>query len=381
MTAKQPFHDICDYLDWRGDLSFEASPLNEVDALIFCQLSYLHLDGLLTESFDSPLPLSLLAERFFAAPDFARRADLGLLIDPRTTELLQKAAASRRFGPVGLAGFVSKYDARKEEQFSALTFYYEKNAVFLAYRGTDDTLIGWKEDFNLAFMESLPAQKDALHYAEKACSAFRKAAVTLGGHSKGGNLAIYAAASLPQKMQKRLCAVYNFDGPGFSAAMLQSPPFTAIQSRVRSVFPQFSIIGMLFHHYEDFAVVPSRELLVMQHNPFSWQVKGAAFERRESLDSGSELFFASFNKWFESLSRPQREQFVETLFGVLLATNARTNSELSGDLLKNAGKILKAFAALDASIRDDALRIAGDFVKTITKESLNRKPPLPQRQN
>lgn len=377
MAVKKQKSDICDYLDWRGDLSFDASPLNEIDALIFCQLSYINFSGLAPSDFNSSIKLSDLAHLFFASSDFKSRSNLGMMIDPKTNVLLKKAGESVRFKDVLVTGFVSKYNSEKEEQFSAVTFLLSessllsKQRVFVAFRGTDDTLIGWKEDFNLAFMTKVPAQEDAFAYLNEAAKNFKKSELIVGGHSKGGNLAVYASAYLAEKEKKQVSLIYNFDGPGFSRSDLDSDDFFSIKTKVRSVFPQFSIIGMLFHHFDSYKIVLSDEKLVMQHNPFSWFVKGTSFESKSELDSGSEIFFTSFNKWFESLMEGQRQQFVETLFSVLMSTKAKTNSELSKDWLKNAGKIIKAFAELDSEIRDEAVHIAGDFVKTIAKESLN----------
>ena len=365
--------DICDYLDWRGDLTFEKSPLNEIDALIFCQLSYINFANLASQSLDSSIKLSELSKLFFSSSDFEQRSDLGMLIDPKSNELLKKAGESNRFKDVGVAGFVSEYNHEKEEQFSAVIFvldegsFLEKQKIFVAFRGTDDTIVGWKEDFNLAFLDEVPAQKDALAYLENAANVFKKAEILVGGHSKGGNLAIYASAHLNEKAKKNLVSVYNFDGPGFSQESLDSDDFFSVKQKISSVYPQFSIIGMLFHHYESCKIVLSSEKLVMQHNPFSWFVKGTEFETTEKFDSGSEIFFKSFNQWFEQISQNQREQFVETLFGLLESTNALTNTDLSKDWLKNSGKIIKSFANLDKEIRDDAVRLAGDFVKTVLK--------------
>ena len=377
MFEKKINSDICDYIDWRGDLNFEMSPLNDVDALIFAQLSYINFTGLAPVDFNSSIKLSELAKIFFGSSDFEKRSNLGMLIDPKSNELLKKAGDSVRFKDVKVAGFVSQYDSQKEEQFSAVTFVLnegsllDKQQVFVAFRGTDDTLVGWKEDFNLAFLEQVPAQQDACAYLEKVASEFKKAELFVGGHSKGGNLAIFAAAYLNEKFKKNLVRVYNFDGPGFSQTSLDSDEFFSIKNRIYSVYPQFSIIGMLFHHYDYCQIVLSNEKFIMQHNPFSWFVKGTSFETKEEVDSGSELFFNSFNKWFEKLLPNQREQFVETVFGLLDSTNAITNSDLNKEKLKNTGKIIKAFAKLDSEIRDEAMNLVGDFIKTIAKESVN----------
>ena len=378
MSNKKQKSDLCDYIDWRGDLSFADFPLNEVDALVFCQLSYMNFAELAPKNFDSSIKLCDLSKLFFGSVDFETRSDLGMLIDPKTNELLKKTGESERFKDVAVTGFVSEYNQEKEEQFSAVTFVLneggllEKQQIFVAFRGTDDTIVGWKEDFNLAFMEKVPAQADALAYLENAASSFKKAQITVGGHSKGGNLAIFAAAHLDEKSKKNLLAVYNFDGPGFSQNSLDSDEFFSIKQKIISVYPQFSIVGMLFHHYDSCKIVLSDEKLVMQHNPFSWFIKGTNFEIKDDLDTGSEIFFKSFNKWFEEIQPNQREQFVETLFGLLDSTNAITNSDLNKDKLKNTGKIIKAFATLDKEIRDDAVRLAGDFVKTVVQQAFGK---------
>ena len=371
MDTKKNKSDLCDYIDWRGDINFNVSPMNEVDALVFCQLSYMNFENLAPKSLDSSIKLSELSKLFFASSDLEKRIDLGMLIDPKSNLLLKKAGESLRFKDVAVTGFVSEYDSEKEEQFSAITFIINegsllgKQEIFVAFRGTDDTLVGWKEDFNLAFMSEVPAQKDALAYLENAASKFKKAEISVGGHSKGGNLAIYASAYLNEKSKKNLLAVYNFDGPGFSQNSLDSNEFFSIKQKIHSVFPQFSVVGMLFHHYDSCKIVLSDERVIMQHNPFSWFIKGTNFETKGELDAGSEIFFKSFNKWFEEIEPNQRKQFVETLFKLLESTNAVTNSDLSRDALKNTGKIIKAFANLDSEIRDEAMKLVGDFVKTV----------------
>lgn len=372
---KKTHSNICDYIDWRGDLTFAQSPLNEIDSLIFCQLSYMNFMNLAPNNFDSSIKLSELAKLFFASSDFKERSNLGILIDPKTNDLFKKASESIRFQDVEVTGFVSELDNKIEEQFSAVTFIFHslsklgKQQIFVAFRGTDDTIIGWKEDFNLAFLEKVPAQSDALAYLEKATATFKKAEFFVGGHSKGGNLSIFASAHLNKKSKKNLISIYNFDGPGFSQSSLDSDDFLSIKQKIRSVFPKFSIVGMLFHHFDPCKIVLSNKKFVMQHNPFSWFVKGISFECQDKLDSGSELFFNSFNKWFENLQSNQKEQFVETVFSLLDSTNASTNSDLSHEAFKNTGKIIKAFASLDTEIRDEAIKITGDFVKIVLKET------------
>lgn len=376
---KTVFQNLIDYVDWRGDLSFEASGFNCVDALVFCQLSYLHFDSIVPPGFDDFISLKDTAQKFKDSSDFDKRKDLGMMINPKTSELLFKCAESVRFGGVLLCGFIDNYSKSREEQFAAVTFCFDEGKcgllgkikkAFVAFRGTDDTLIGWKEDFNLAFMESVPAQNDAAIYLKTLINSksFHKYEFYAGGHSKGGNLAIYAGAKQDEKTKEKIINIFNFDGPGFSEKDLASADFCSVKQKIISVFPQMSLIGMLFHHYEGCKVVESSEKLVMQHDPFSWNVRGHNFVEKDALENGSEIFFKSFNKWFEKLEKSQRENFVETVFGLVESTEATTNTELSRNFLKNAGTILKAAVKLDSSIRDDALKIISQFLKITGSE-------------
>ena len=383
--------DFFDYLQWRGDLSFSNSPLCEVDALILCQLSYIKFNDIIPADFspEKIKTLSEYAEIYEKLPSRDYRKNLGVLINAETKSLLKSCAASKRFSSLKICGLTDNYDLNKEEQFCAMTFICsEEKFIFIAFRGTDDSIIGWKEDFNLAFMEKVPAQIDSCKYLRAVLEKpdFEDYKVFVGGHSKGGNLAIYSAAKIDsgifsqdanlhadaagaggatgvKRLQSRITKIYNFDGPGFSKKDLESDEFLQIKDRVVSVFPQTSMIGMLFNHFEKYEVVRSTEKLILQHDTFSWRVQAVNFSVLPKLDEESEIFFASFNLWFEKLTEEQRKEFVETLFSVLLASKAKSNSELAQNGLKSAARIIKAFALLESEKRDAYLRIIRDFIK------------------
>lgn len=379
MENKKKKSDITDYMKWRGDIPFSASPFNEIDALIFCQLSYADISRIAGSGFSGGKRLSEIAAAFETAPDADERRDLGVLLDPRTSDLLVDAGKSARFGGAVVRAFVDEYDEKRGEQFSAVTFSLDGEGTFVAFRGTDDTIVGWKEDFNLAFMESVPAQDSALRYLSRAM-AETEGTVRVGGHSKGGNLAIYSAAHLPEMEKARIAEIFNFDGPGFRESDLASEEFASIKKKIRSFFPQFSIVGMLFHHFGGYSVVESDEKFIMQHNPFSWAAGPHSFVRKNSLDEGSEVFFRGFNRWFAALSENQRKQFVETLFGVIESSGAKTNTELSKDAIKNAATIVRSFSALEPEIRDESARLIRAFLKIISSEAgtsiLQLLPPI-----
>ncbi|MGP1459188.1 MAG: Mbeg1-like protein [Treponema sp.] len=342
---------ILEYIGWRGDLSFEQSAFNDVDAAILCQILYLNFDGFFEDGgFKRFLTLSDLAKHFRRAEDFAERCKTGVLINKRTVDLLFAAGESRRFAGVKLCGYVSVLDLRREEQFSAVTCVLKKGVNFIAYRGTDDNIIGWKEDFYLAVQDVVPAQQDAAAYLNKAASSLR-GAIFVGGHSKGGNLAVYAAANAVRRIQKRITAVYNFDGPGFPKEKLRSSGFPAVIPKVLTFQPQLSIVGMLFERAGECRIVESGEAGILQHDMFSWRLLGASLVTHSAFEKASEFFRDTVNSWIEELDVEKRKIFIDTIFDILAATNARTNTDLEKNIPETSVKIISAIGKLEPDIR------------------------------
>ncbi|MBP5157419.1 MAG: DUF2974 domain-containing protein [Treponema sp.] len=364
--------NIMDYLAWRGDLDFGILPLNEVDALILCQLSYMNMDGLVSSDFTqkqgSGLTLSTAAQAFAAAPDYAERSNMGALINQLSADLLKVAGRSKRFGKLEISGFINKIDEEKAEQFSAITFSFGKEWNFIAYRGTDDSIVGWKEDFNLAYMESVPAQLDALEYFDKAAAAL-KGDFFLGGHSKGGNLALYSAAKAEAKLQKKILTIYDNDGPGFPEDFFSSPGYLAIADKLRTFVPRQSIVGMLFSNTGNYVTVENElKDMVMQHDPFSWQTGPRAFIVSEGLGDESRFVGKTLNEWFRTLSTEEKKVFVESVFHVLAGSNAKTNFELTRNWFDSLVGMKKSFDSLPKASRDTMWKNMQTLVRIIADE-------------
>ena len=348
--------NIIDYISWRGDIDFCASPLNEIDAVILCQITYLNFEGIIPSEFcKKGVTLKQIAQRFSASPDVEDRSDTGALINRETVDLFIKAANSTRFGNIEASGFVNKIDLQKEEQFAALAFRIRKAgkrnpSVCIVYRGTDDTIVGWKEDFNLGYKETVPAQQDALEYLEKAASFFG-GRISIAGHSKGGNLAIYSAANASPKIQNRLLLVYNNDGPGFSEGFFKTNKYLAIREKVRSYFPQLSIVGMLFCHDTGYTTVESDNEGLYQHDPFSWHTEALSFVKKEDTTEQSKFIASTVNQWIQEIPQEEREVFIEAIFSVLNSTNAKTNTELSSNVFSSAKTMFKSYSKLSPQTR------------------------------
>lgn len=305
--------NLFDYLSWRGDLSFAQAPFGPVDGLILSALSYVRFDGLAPE--EGEAPLGRAAEEYLARfRQDSRQED---------RQLLRALADSPRFARLRLGRYVSRSVPQEETQFAALTVLLEGGEAYLAFRGTDGTLIGWKEDFNLSFLDVVPAQLEAAGYIQDFAASF-PGSLRLGGHSKGGNLAVAGAVLSTSKIRDRIRSVWSFDGPGLTPYLLSRPGYQELVTRIHSFVPRSSVVGLLLAHEEACTVVDSDQQGLFQHNPYSWQVMGPGFVRLEEVDAGSRLIDRALKDWLAGLTCQQREAVVDTLYELLSSGDAKT---------------------------------------------------------
>lgn len=308
--------DLFEYLKWRGDIPFSQVPPTPVDALIFSELAYINYDGIVASDLTHPVFLCDAAAAFLAKPEAERVTRLRL-----DEKLLSAAAGSKRFRHAGLAFYRDLFIPEEETQFAAVAFLIDDGSAFLAFRGTDYSLVGWKEDFNMSFQDSIPAQREALRYTLEFAAAW-PVIMRLGGHSKGGNIAVYAAAKAPSEIQQRILAVYNNDGPGFTESLMGDPGYVAMVPRIHTYIPQSSIIGMLLEHEEPYIVVKSSLVSILQHEIYSWEIQGGGFVPAEEITDHSRFIDGTIKRWIADMSREERSRLVDTVFGLLSAGGA-----------------------------------------------------------
>ncbi len=364
--------DLFDYLNWRGDLSFKEIPFNKIDALLLSHLTYNIFDGVVSESFTERKTFEKVAKDLKNSPDFQQRVNIGFLINPRTVELLMRCASTVRFKKVELCGYRNIYNEEKVEQFAAITYLVNGQPV-IVLRGTDDTIVGWKEDFNIAWMDEIPAQKDSLKYFKEAAKAF-KGDLILAGHSKGGNLVINTSVKCGEELQKRIKLVYNFDGPGFSEDFFETPEYKSVEKRILSFYPQFAVVGMIFHHPKKFEIVKSEGFTFWQHDPLNWQILGGNFINVKKFTEESQIFYKAFNEWIDQLNKKQKKNFVQTMFCILEASGAKTNNEIEAEAIKATAKMLAAYAGLDKQKRKELKQIVSLFKDVISDDIPIFKP-------
>ncbi len=336
--------NVFDYLRWRGDLSFEQSPICEIDALIFSELSYIFFDGIIPGDIDEGrVTLSEAAEVFFERNADREVIKLGEIVPDEIIDLFRMTATSKRFAEVELGHFIDIVDNETVEQFSALSFFISDELAFIAYRGTDDSITGWREDFRMAFLTPVPAQKRAEEYLLETASDFGGRLI-LGGHSKGGNLALWAGLNAPDEICDRIEKIYNFDGPGFLDDIWESAGYERIAGRISTVIPTGSVVGLLLKYDKNYRVTrSSAKKYLYQHDALTWNVLGCEFECDEDVAPDVKKTHERVGRWIYSMEPEKREAFVEGFFDILSSTNAKTLTALA----ESRSDLVRAFSNID----------------------------------
>lgn len=363
------------YMEWRGDLTFRDSKFNEVDNLIFSQMCYAPFEGLVDE-------IAFTEDGTFDGSNRYIKASVGHVADcyftkyrerqledmesqqMRASMVLERMAQTKRFQECELHSYISHTDMVQEKQFAAITIDLKTDALYIAFRGTDNTLIGWKEDFSMCYDSHLGVQKEALAYFEEIARQYPDRKFFLGGHSKGGNLAVYAAVMCKPELKERIIRVYNNDGPGFREDIVRSPEYKAILPKIRTIVPESSIVGMLLEHEEEYTVVRSSQSGGMQHDATSWEVLGRHFVYLEHTSKGSRRIDSTISAWLSEMTPEQMKAVVDAMFSVLLEAGFSTVTAIQKEPLKNAMALLRKMK----SIETEDKRYIKDAILALVKE-------------
>ena len=353
--------NIIDYLKWRGDITFEQVKLNEVDNLILSQLAFVDFSGIVSsDPAAPPVTVKQAAMQFFFENNIKKNSRPGLIISQQTYKMFRLMAQSKRFADLQLSAYVNEIDLNQEKQFSALTIRLKEKLSYISIRGTDDTIVGWKEDFNLSFLDEIPSQRRVVEYVNSIC-AVQPGNFYVGGHSKGGHLALYSLVKCAPEYKNRIVAGFSNDGPGFSKDFTKLPEYKAAESKFHIYMPQNSIVGMFFENSERRRVVKSSYIGVFQHDGMSWEVMGSGFVRVNKLGHDA-INTVLLNERIHALPLEARKHFVDVLFGMLESTGVKTLSELNAKGLKSMIAMIKTFNDLDKKERDLMLLLIAELL-------------------
>lgn len=369
--------NIMDYISWRGDLSFEQSQFNEVDNLILACFSYVNLDGILAVTKQKGIGLKKLTKEFMklhtmkeleADKSFIRLAPF----------MMMEMAKSVRFGKCVVRNYVNDIVTEAEQQFAAMEIVLEDGTSYVSFRGTDDTIIGWKEDFNLS-TGVVPAQKRAIEYLQK-ISEHTDGMLRVGGHSKGGNLAIYGSV-MCKSAHEKILEIYSNDGPGFSREFQELPETKEMMPKIIRIIPEYSIIGTLLEHEKEPVIVASSSKGLLQHDGFSWEVQGPALVRRDSLNKTALRFIEILHKWIDGMDTEQKRLLIEDLFATLQASGYENLSEVQSGGLKSLAAMVKRvekFAPESRGMMQELLTaICGGWLEQLQADTKDKLSVLP----
>lgn len=331
---------IFDYLDQVAYDSIYDTPLNELDMLMLTEITYLPFDQIVSDQM-SPDCTCRLFEAAEKVPQ-----DLSMLVTKNRLKLLEKVASSTRFKNIKLMGYVNDIDPDVQKQFAAMIFKIKPDSYVLTFRGTDDSIIGWKEDFHMTYMDQVPAQKTAVNYLRKAMDALPGQFI-LTGHSKGGNLASYAASQIEPEYQERIQSIYSYDAPGLNHSVITSQGYQTISDKIKRYIPQGSIVGMMLETPKQAQIVKSTAIGgLAQHDTFTWQISDQTFVLLDNLNPDSLQVDKTLKNWVNSVSDEELKDFFDLFFGLILDAGICSINDLTK--LENFNKILAVFENANA---------------------------------
>lgn len=360
--------DIMDYIDWRGDIGFDEVHVNEVDGLIFSQLIYVRMKPYMPDAKKSCITIKQLSSLYCADHSDDEIEQMSNLFR-HSARLLQKLAGARRYADCILRYYVYDISEKEESQFSAVTIELSDGTYFISYSGTDHSVVGWKENFNLSYLDETPGQNKAKKYLKQVAAyihnddkvindkSVNARNLWIGGHSKGGNLAVFAAMHVDKEVQDDIIKVFNFDGPGFNHKMIYTAGYKRIFDRIETFLPQSSIVGLLLEHVDDYEVVRSTNLGPLQHDAFSWEIMGAHIIKADGLDKNSVRLDKTLRNWIGGMDEAQRKQFVNVLFSIASDSNFENLDQMSFKQLIEMIKAADELSKADWSMLKDTVRL------------------------
>lgn len=355
--------NIIDYIEWRGDLSFENSPINEIDDIIFARFSYLPFKYIELKEIDTIENIALEMKDL----------DIENYLWNDDKVFLQKIGNCKRFKDIKVSDYIEIFDEAAEKQFAAITLWIQKNQKYISFRGTDSSLVGWKEDINMGFKKDVPSQKEAVKYLNSMAEKYKDDLI-IGGHSKGGNLAVYSAVFCKDSVKNRIERVINADGPGFDKSVILTDNYKKILNKIQTYIPQSSIVGRLLEHEEEYQVVKSIQKGIMQHDIYSWEIEPTKLIRIPTVTNNSEIFNGIVSDWLKNTTPEQRENFINMIYEIIMETQAQRTSDFRVETAKKIRIILNGYINVDPEDKKEIehmVKLILESVFKVLKENRN----------
>ena len=361
--------ELIDYINWRGDIPCSISPYNNADYYIISKIGCPDFDNIVPANASSISLQDTVSAYFFDGQP------LGLLTSKYILDAFKILPYTERFQDIRLSGFSRIANDENIEQFSALSLMLPDGTVFVSFRGTDDTLTAWREDMQMAVKEIVPAQNDALKYLKWAAESY-SGPLVIGGHSKGGNMAVFAASMAPEEIQKRITAIYSFDGPGFRTSFYEQSGYKAICEKVHEVVPQTSLVGMLLNKERPLEIISCYKNGIASHDGYQWETSPVGFVAADSLSAPSLAVHDASNEIMEEMTAEEIRQFIDETFNILQEKGASTLTDLSEQHLLEKFDITRHLNS-SKSVKGFSIKMLECIIKCLASNTIPQKPQLP----
>lgn len=355
--------NLFDYIKEYGTKTFDEVPFNEVDNLILCSLSYVDIKKYMPKKRFSEITLKEVGNLYFNKFKKRKYKNDIIALD-KGIKTFRSIRNTKRFRNIKLYNYV--YKANKNKQFCAMTIKLKDDLTYVLYEGTDHLISGWEEDFKMSYMFPVPAQKDAIRYLNRT---IRKSDynIIVGGHSKGGNLALVASMYTHNYIRKRIRKIYNNDGPGLRNKQFLSERYKNISYKLINIIPNYSIVGLLLRH-DDFKIVKSPRITILSHDLTTWEVKDTNLLETK-LSAFSQKFDLYMKEFLEKHSDYELKKYVKALFDILRKLNIDNLEDIKAYKLKNMKKIVKEAQNLDSDTKEILIEFANFMLKNYSEDA------------
>ena len=372
--------NLITYVQQYGAQTFEDKSLTDIDVLVLTEIAYLPFDEIVPKSFDITEAISLeqLGKEFETIKE-KEHENNPFMITSERIELLEVVSKSQRYKEIKVFGFMNDIDDERTKQFAAVCYQWEEENRWIIFRGTDETLIGWKEDFMMTYSDLIPAQTDAIEYLKKQAETF-SGTLNVSGHSKGGNLSLYASAMQDEAVQNRIEQIYCWDSPGVHRSILDTEGYQRVVSKAKRYIPQDSIVGLMLESQVPYHIIESQGSGISQHSALMWNIEDDHFVELTELTRNSQLTDQTFKQWTEVVSDEDLKLFFDTFFELFFEMGVETVNDVYYNFRMYMQKFFEKAYRMNPEKREVLLRVGHLLFQIryeIWKENLSFSVELP----
>ena len=372
--------NLITYVQQYGAQTFEDKSLTDIDVLVLTEIAYLPFDEIVPKSFDITEAISLeqLGKEFETIKE-KEHENNPFMITSERIELLEVVSKSQRYKEIKVFGFMNDIDDERTKQFAAVCYQWEEENRWIIFRGTDETLIGWKEDFMMTYSDLIPAQTDAIEYLRKQAELF-SGSLNISGHSKGGNLSLYASAMQEEDIQHRIKQIYCWDAPGVHRSILNTEGYQRVVSKAKRYIPQDSIVGLMLESQVPYHIIESQGSGISQHSALMWNIEDDHFVELTELTRNSQLTNQTFKQWTEVVSDEDLKLFFDTFFDLIFEMGVETVNDVYYNFRMYMQKFFEKAYRMNPEKREVLLRVGHLLFQIryeIWKENLSFSVELP----